>query len=100
MSPALSEGANSKQSRFTRVSETKLSNRTSTIIRVITNIRLIWVPVGNCLTIYREGGTQIFPDFESSSLRISAEDFRQCFQQWERHWDRCIQSKGQYFEGD
>ena len=23
---------------------------------------------------------------------ISVEDFRQCFQQWERHWDCCIQS--------
>jgi hypothetical protein len=23
---------------------------------------------------------------------ISIEDFRHCFQQWERHWDRCIQS--------
>jgi len=23
---------------------------------------------------------------------ISIEDFRHCFQQWERRWDRCIQS--------
>jgi hypothetical protein len=29
-----------------------------------------------------------------------AEEFRQYFQQWERRWDRCIQSKGQYIEGD
>jgi hypothetical protein len=31
---------------------------------------------------------------------ISFEDFRQCFQHWERRWDCCIQSQGEYFEGD
>jgi len=31
---------------------------------------------------------------------ISVEDFRQYFQQWENCRDRCIQSQGQYFEGD
>jgi hypothetical protein len=31
---------------------------------------------------------------------ISAEDFGQCFQQWERRWDRCIHSQGEYFEED
>jgi len=31
---------------------------------------------------------------------ISVEDFRQCFQHWERCWDCCIQSQGDYFEGD
>jgi hypothetical protein len=31
---------------------------------------------------------------------ISVEEFRQCFQQWERRRDCCIQSQGQYFEGD
>jgi len=31
---------------------------------------------------------------------ISVEDFRQCFQYWERCWDCCIQSQGEYFEGD
>ena len=31
---------------------------------------------------------------------ISVEDFRQCFQHWERCWDWCIQSQGEYFEGD
>ena len=32
--------------------------------------------------------------------RISVEDFRQCFQQWRRHTDSCIQSQGHYLEGD
>jgi hypothetical protein len=31
---------------------------------------------------------------------ISVKYFRQCFQHWERQWDRCIQSQGEYFEGD
>jgi hypothetical protein len=31
---------------------------------------------------------------------ICVEDFRQRFQQWPRRWDRCIQSQGEYFEGD
>jgi hypothetical protein len=31
---------------------------------------------------------------------IYVEDFRLCFQHWERCWDCCIQSKGEYFEGD
>jgi hypothetical protein len=31
---------------------------------------------------------------------ISTEDFRQCFQYWERYWYCCIQSQGEYFEGD
>jgi hypothetical protein len=31
---------------------------------------------------------------------ISVEDFRKCFKHWERCWDYCIQSQGEYFEGD
>jgi hypothetical protein len=31
---------------------------------------------------------------------MSVEDFRQCFQQWEHCRDRCIESQGQFFEGD
>jgi len=31
---------------------------------------------------------------------ISIEDFRQCFHHWEQCWDCCIQSQGEYFEGD
>jgi hypothetical protein len=31
---------------------------------------------------------------------IPIEGFRKCFQQWEWRWDRRIQSKWEYFEGD
>jgi len=31
---------------------------------------------------------------------ISTEEFEKCFQQWEKRWHKCIESKGKYFEGD
>ena len=31
---------------------------------------------------------------------ISTEEFQKCFQQWEIRWYKCIESKGEYFEGD
>jgi len=31
---------------------------------------------------------------------IRTEEFQKCFQQWEKHWYKCIKSKGEYFEGD
>jgi len=31
---------------------------------------------------------------------ISTEEFQKCFQQWEKRWYNCIESKGEYFEGD
>jgi len=31
---------------------------------------------------------------------ISIEEFQKCFQQWDKHWYKCIESKGEYFEGD
>jgi len=33
-------------------------------------------------------------------LNISTEEFQKCFQQWEKRWHKCIESKGEYFEGD
>jgi len=32
--------------------------------------------------------------------KISTEEFQKCFQQWEKRWYKCIESKGEYFEGD
>jgi len=31
---------------------------------------------------------------------ISTEEFQKCFQQWEKNWYKCIESKEEYFEGD
>jgi hypothetical protein len=27
-------------------------------------------------------------------------DFQECFKKWQRHWDHCQASEGDYFEGD
>jgi len=31
---------------------------------------------------------------------IPKRDFQGCFQACQKHWDRCIHAKGEYFEGD
>jgi len=31
---------------------------------------------------------------------ISTEEFQKCFQQREKCWHKCVESKGVYFEGD
>jgi HEAT repeat protein len=31
---------------------------------------------------------------------ISSEDFLHCNEEWQRCWNRCIQSQGAYFEGN
>jgi hypothetical protein len=31
---------------------------------------------------------------------ILKEDFAECFEKWKGHWDKCVISQGQYFEGD
>ncbi|PNF23469.1 Mariner Mos1 transposase [Cryptotermes secundus] len=31
---------------------------------------------------------------------IQPQEFQHCFEQWQKHWDKCINAHGQYFEGD
>jgi len=31
---------------------------------------------------------------------ISTKEFQKCFQQWQKRWYKCIEPKGEYFEGD
>jgi hypothetical protein len=31
---------------------------------------------------------------------IKENDFHSAFEAWEKQWDRCIHSQGDYFEGD
>ena len=31
---------------------------------------------------------------------ITQQEFQNCFKQWKNQWDKCIDSQGQYFEGD
>jgi hypothetical protein len=31
---------------------------------------------------------------------LREQDFQHAFQQWQRHWNRCVDAQGDYFEGD
>ena len=31
---------------------------------------------------------------------LTKEDFQNCFRKWQERWDKCVQSEGEYFEGD
>jgi len=31
---------------------------------------------------------------------ITLQEFQNCFEQWKKRWDKCIDSHGEYFEGD
>ena len=32
--------------------------------------------------------------------KLRENDFQECFKNWQRRWDRCQASEGEYFEGD
>ena len=31
---------------------------------------------------------------------ILKEAFSECFQQWQHHWEKCVETQGDYFEGN
>jgi len=31
---------------------------------------------------------------------LPLQEFQNCFEQWKKRWDKCIDSQGEYFEGD
>ena len=31
---------------------------------------------------------------------VTLQEFQNYFEQWKRRWDKCIESQGEYFEGD
>jgi len=31
---------------------------------------------------------------------ITLQEFQNCFEQWEKRWDKCIDCQGEYFESD
>jgi hypothetical protein len=31
---------------------------------------------------------------------MAIKDFQDAFQKWQKRWDRCVRSQGDYFEGD
>ena len=32
-------------------------------------------------------------------LMSISEEFKKCFQKWQRHWEKCVHLQGEYFEG-
>ena len=47
---------------------------------------------------------QTIDEIQENTMRqlmvILTKDFAECFQQWKRHWENCMRSKGAYLEGD
>ncbi|PNF15597.1 hypothetical protein B7P43_G15979 [Cryptotermes secundus] len=39
-------------------------------------------------------------NFFSALSSISKDEFRQCFEKWNKRLDKCISVSGEYFEGD
>ena len=43
-------------------------------------------------------------DIQANATRqlrtITKSDYQRCFRQWQKHWNKCIQAQGHYFEGD
>jgi hypothetical protein len=43
-------------------------------------------------------------EFQENAIRelraITESEFQEAFQQWKKRWERCIASRGNYFEGD
>ena len=31
-------------------------------------------------------------------LRSISEEFKRCFQKWQRHWEKCVHLQGEYFK--
>jgi len=31
---------------------------------------------------------------------VTLQELQNCFEQWKKQWDKCIDSQGEYFEGD
>jgi hypothetical protein len=44
------------------------------------------------------GSLAIFMMADNKEQRVCV--FQKCFQQWEKRWYKCIEAKGEYFEGD
>jgi hypothetical protein len=39
-------------------------------------------------------------DLQAVLNTVTEHDFQDAFKKWQKHWERCIHSVGNYFEGD
>jgi len=55
-------------------------------------------------TILKGRRFQTIEEIQENSIRelraITESAFQEAFQQWKKRWERCIASRGDYFEGD
>jgi histone-lysine N-methyltransferase SETMAR len=47
-----------------------------------------------------ESSEEIQAELQDMTKMLTQSDFQQCFLSWKSHWDRCINSEEDYFEGD
>ena len=45
-------------------------------------------------------GEEVKPTMAEALKGIKINEFKNCFEQWKKHLNRCIASNGEYFEGD
>jgi hypothetical protein len=43
---------------------------------------------------------EITENSQTELRAIPKKAYQDCFQKWQRHWERCINAGGEYFEGD
>jgi hypothetical protein len=43
---------------------------------------------------------EIQAESQAALSTLGENDFQECFKNWQRRWDRCQASEGNYFEGD
>jgi len=59
------------------------------------SVRLLFIPPPRMKKVLKG---KRFADVEEVKC-ISLQEFQDCFEKWKTHFDRCIASNGQYFEG-
>jgi predicted RNase H-like HicB family nuclease len=57
-----------------------------------------------CYQSFKSGRTSIEDEMKENSLQdlraIPQNTFKDAFQNWKKRWERCINSRGEYSEGD
>jgi len=76
--------------------------RPSTLFSGLSPSRLIAFP--KLKTTLKERRFRTIEEIQENAIRklrvITESAFQEAFQQWKKRWERCIASRGDYFEGD
>jgi len=60
--------------------------------------RTNWSSRGDVLTVLKR--SEPYAERDEDMKALTQYDFHECFRSWESRWNRCINAKGDYFEGD